>query len=228
MWKQVVNFDINKMGHKKGYCLQNVRLGFGIPAKYESAKADMEANKKAGTLHDMNTLPTNVAIPVYVDSTSQYEHVIVCDKGTYYSDGSRLTSINGLKFFGWGELCDGVRVVEWVPDPKKSIDEVAQEVINGNWGNGEERRKRLTEAGYNYNEVQAKVNEILGVNQVKYYPACSQSYTSIVDALNSIGVNSSYTNRKAIAIKNGISNYIGSSHQNILLLNKLKAGKLIK
>ena len=39
------------MGTKKGYCLQNVRLGFGIPAKYASAKVDMEANKKAGNDH---------------------------------------------------------------------------------------------------------------------------------------------------------------------------------
>lgn len=114
MWEQVKAFNINKMGTKKGYCLQNVRLGFGIPAKYASAKADMEANKRAGTLHPMSTLPTNVAVPVYVDSSSKYEHIIVCDKGTYYSDGKRLTSIKGLKFFGWGELCDGVRVVKQV------------------------------------------------------------------------------------------------------------------
>lgn len=116
MWKQVKDFNINKMGTKKGYCLQNVRLGFGIPAKYASAKVDMEANKKAGTLHDMSTIPTNVSVPVYVDSTSKYEHIIVCDKGTYYSDGKKLTSIKGLKFFGWGETCDGVRVVEKVKD----------------------------------------------------------------------------------------------------------------
>ena len=79
MWKQVKNFNIKKMGTKKGYCLQNVRLGFGIPAKYASAKVDMEANKKAGTLHDMSTIPTNVAVPVYVDSSSKYEHIIVCE-----------------------------------------------------------------------------------------------------------------------------------------------------
>ena len=44
---------------------------------------------------------------------------------------------------------------------KKSVNEVAQEVINGKWGNGEERKKKLTEAGYDYNEVQAEVNRIL-------------------------------------------------------------------
>ena len=43
----------------------------------------------------------------------------------------------------------------------KSVDELAQEVIAGNWGNGDDRKNRLTSAGYNYQDVQNKVNEIL-------------------------------------------------------------------
>ena len=62
----------------------------------------------------------------------------------------------------------------------------------------------------------------------EYYPKCSSSYTSLVDGLKSIGVDSSYTNRKTIATKNGISNYSGTASQNTTLLNKLKAGNLIK
>lgn len=48
------------------------------------------------------------------------------------------------------------------PAKKKSVDEIAAEVIAGKWGNGEDRKKRLTAAGYNYNEVQAAVNKKLG------------------------------------------------------------------
>lgn len=44
----------------------------------------------------------------------------------------------------------------------KSIDEVAREVIRGEWGNGNERKKRLTDAGYKYIEVQVAVNKLLG------------------------------------------------------------------
>ena len=44
---------------------------------------------------------------------------------------------------------------------KKSVDEVAREVIQGKWGNGAERKKRLTEAGYDYNEVQKCVNALM-------------------------------------------------------------------
>ena len=48
------------------------------------------------------------------------------------------------------------------PQPQlKPIDEVAKEVIKGEWGNGEDRKARLTQAGYDYNAVQARVNEIL-------------------------------------------------------------------
>lgn len=41
------------------------------------------------------------------------------------------------------------------------IDEIARQVINGDWGNGQERRDRLTEAGYDYAEVQTRVNEMM-------------------------------------------------------------------
>lgn len=45
--------------------------------------------------------------------------------------------------------------------PKKSVTEVAKEVIKGAWGNGVERRKKLEAEGYDFDEVQRKVNELL-------------------------------------------------------------------
>lgn len=45
---------------------------------------------------------------------------------------------------------------------KKSIDEIAREVIRGDWGNGADRKDRLTAAGYDYEAVQARVNALLG------------------------------------------------------------------
>lgn len=44
---------------------------------------------------------------------------------------------------------------------KKSVDTIASEVIRGDWGNGDERKKKLTAAGYDYSAVQKKVNELL-------------------------------------------------------------------
>lgn len=47
------------------------------------------------------------------------------------------------------------------PASKKTVDELAREVIQGKWGNGTERKNRLTQAGYNYSEVQARVDALL-------------------------------------------------------------------
>lgn len=44
---------------------------------------------------------------------------------------------------------------------KKSVDEIAREVIQGKWGNGADRKNRLTSAGYDYSAVQKRVNELM-------------------------------------------------------------------
>lgn len=66
-------------------------------------------------------------------------------------------------------------------------------------------------------------------SNTKYFSKCASSYTSIVDALKSVGcTDTSLTYRKKIAAANGISNYSGTASQNISMLNLLKQGKLIK
>ncbi len=56
-----------------------------------------------------------------------------------------------------------VRIIhkERYPIIRKSIDQLAREVINGKWGNGEERKRRLTNAGYDYYAIQKRVNHLL-------------------------------------------------------------------
>ena len=44
---------------------------------------------------------------------------------------------------------------------KKSNEEIALEVLAGEWGNGPERKKRITEAGYDYSIIQKLVNNAL-------------------------------------------------------------------
>ena len=70
--------------------------------------------------------------------------------------------------------------------PTKSVSEVAAEVINGNWGNGDERRQRLEAAGYNYSEVQAAVNS-------QFSSGGGSSYSSS-GTYNNGGVSSSNNN----------------------------------
>lgn len=66
----------------------------------------------------------------------------------------------------FGISFDDGKAPEVVPTPtpapvKKSVDEIAQEVIRGEWGNGSDRRARIESAGYDYDAVQDRVNEIL-------------------------------------------------------------------
>ena len=61
-----------------------------------------------------------------------------------------------------------------------------------------------------------------------YYPKYKGKSKSLVDALKSLGINSSKSNRKKVASLNGIKNYSGTASQNTKLLNLLKRGKLIK
>ena len=52
------------------------------------------------------------------------------------------------------------------PDMTKTVEILAREVINGKWGNGNARRLALTSAGYDYDVVQRRVNEILAPKSV--------------------------------------------------------------
>lgn len=58
-------------------------------------------------------------------------------------------------------------IVEETITETKSIDELAQEVLDGKWGSGKTRKANLTEAGYDYEAVQEKVNEIIAEREAK-------------------------------------------------------------
>jgi len=77
-------------------------------------------------------------------------------KVTNYTSGGNhkwgLIEYNGVK--GWIALT-------YTANISKTVDELAHEVIKGEWGNGSERERKLTAAGYDYNEVQKRVNQIL-------------------------------------------------------------------
>lgn len=126
---------------------------------------------------------------------------------------------------------DGVRInpIEYLDKDlyvrnKKSLDEIANDVVNGKYGNYPERKEKLEKEGYNYSEVQTRVNEL--VNKMFYLSNPNYTGYSIVDALNQIGVDSSYNYRFRLANVNGITNYVGSAEQNIRMLEMLRKGTL--
>lgn len=44
---------------------------------------------------------------------------------------------------------------------RKTIEEIAKEVLQGKWGNGDKRKAKLQKAGYDYSKVQSKVNDLI-------------------------------------------------------------------
>ena len=75
------------------------------------------------------------------------------------------------------KLDEATEAVDNTVDAIANLDEMARSVINGDWGNGQERIDRLREAGYNFELIQNKVNELLG---------CSYRYEVQTDKLNEL------------------------------------------
>ena len=61
----------------------------------------------------------------------------------------------------WKESTSTSTTVKKTNTAKKSVDELAKEVIQGKWSAGDERKQKLTAAGYDYSAVQTRVNELL-------------------------------------------------------------------
>lgn len=98
------------------------------------------------------------------------------------------------------------------PKPaKKSNEEIAQEVIDGKWGNGAERKQKLTDAGYDYNAIQKIVNEMLSGD--KPQPTTKTYTVKSGDTLSGIAKKYGTTVKKLQALNPSISNpnkiYVG-------------------
>lgn len=123
-WTQVRDFYPADMGTTPGWCLQNCRLGFHIySGTFVNAVSDMQSQRNNGTLHPFNgateTPPDYIACPVYINIAGVADgHVCVWDHGTIWNDGytvAKFTDMGGyIEVWGWGELCDGARVVQHV------------------------------------------------------------------------------------------------------------------
>ena len=141
---------------------------------------------------------------IVTDFDSTYVYTIEGNAGGGNGQVKRNTyrrnaaTISGYGIPNWG-------LAAAVKDNKKSIEEIAKEVIAGKWGNGSNRKKKLEAAGYNYSEVQAKVNYLLthksndviaveviagiwgnGSNRKKKLEAAGYNYSEIQKRVNEI------------------------------------------
>lgn len=84
--------------------------------------------------------------------------------------------------YGWERFLNKIRTylgqatVDTSINTSKDLNSIVDEVIAGKWGNGEDRKNRLSQAGYNYSEVQDLVNQKLAGSSTN-----SKSIDTIVD-----------------------------------------------
>lgn len=83
------------------------------------------------------------------NSTGSHCHYCIRGNGSK-SEIRDVSKISGIP--------NAIGIYDGSTENKKSISEIADEVIAGKWGNGAERRSRLENAGYNYSEIQSEVN----------------------------------------------------------------------
>ncbi|MDE6024454.1 MAG: 1,4-beta-N-acetylmuramidase, partial [Lachnospiraceae bacterium] len=125
----------------------------------------VKAGYKVGiyaNLYWLNNILTDSRIDKWAKWVAQYYKECQYKKpyvGWQYSSTGRVDGVEGncdVNFF-YKDYTNS----DEEPPKNKTIDELADEVIAGKWGIDKDRKEMLTAAGYDYNAVQARVNQIL-------------------------------------------------------------------
>lgn len=105
------------------------------------------------------------------NGVGQYGHVLAADNSLNITEYNYPWPLYKAKFHE-----RTVKAADWTwvqivapkkASAKKSVAQIAQEVLDGKWGNGNDRKNRITKAGYNYNDVQKKVNELVAARNTR-------------------------------------------------------------
>lgn len=162
----------HKEGHKRGiasnhgdpeHLWNGLGMGYTMKTFRQAVNEAMKGGSSSGASSSSGTkTPYTVKVTASVlnvrkGAGTKYAVATTVKKGEIYTIVDESN--------GWGKLKSGagwisLKYTEKIT-PKKSVKEVAQEVIQGKWGNGETRKKKLTAAGYDPEEVQKMVNELL-------------------------------------------------------------------
>ena len=98
-----------------------------------------------------------------INKNYAYVHLDMRDSGSYYGDeikGTHTVTNNFYNYFSKSKA-DIAKYTGEAVTTKSADEQVAREVIAGKWGNGAERRNKLTAAGYDYKAIQVLVNKLL-------------------------------------------------------------------
>lgn len=103
-------------------------------------------------------------IGTVIEVHPEYGNFVVMEGNFSNAVKKRTLSINGRYIRGFiTPRYDSDGIVNVRPVDGKSIETLAREVIAGTWGSNPQRRQKLIDCGYDYDAVQARVNEILNV-----------------------------------------------------------------
>ena len=165
------------------WCLAVAQKTFNVAPFAESAQIAWSWNN---TKHQDRNLPDGCFVPIWwTGGYKNYGHVAVAKRtgnriqiwtSPYthkpyfdYFEGELNTTIDtvsriySVTYAGWTETMNTTRVVEWVNPPQlKSNEEIAAEIWQKKWGDGEERKRRLAAAGYSWDAIQSLVDKGVG------------------------------------------------------------------
>ena len=165
------------------WCLAVTQKVFGVAPFAESAQIAWSWNN---TKHQDRNLPDGCFVPIWwTGGYKNYGHVAIAKRtgnriqiwsSPYtrkpffdYFEGElnvtidTISRIYGVSYAGWTETMNTTRVVEWVNPPQlKSNEEIAAEIWQKKWGDGEERKRRLAAAGYSWDAIQSLVDKGVG------------------------------------------------------------------
>lgn len=156
------------------WCLQwcsYVQKKTGIKPLIYIQKSAMDAVKKAGYGLWVAQYPDH-------EQTGYQEHP--WNEGAYNCLLRQYTSVGKLAGYAgsldlnkayisaasWRKLATKAVKIATIKPVKKSVNTIAREVLVGRWGNGVDRKSRLTKAGYDYAKVQSAVNKLVKASQM--------------------------------------------------------------
>lgn len=182
-WNCVIRFIDPDMREKCAYAMERACANDNWGYSQADRNSGLEACRHLGYDPGLVKVPVNTDCSALVTVACIYAGIAECALVKYGNCATTSTLKNRLKATGEVEifettdytnrtdkllrgdilLAEGhhVAVVNKADTPKKSAKEIAREVIQGKWGNGAERKKKLKEAGYNYDEIQKAVSELI-------------------------------------------------------------------
>ena len=165
------------------WCLAVTQKVFGVAPFAESAQIAWSWNN---TKHQDRNLPDGCFVPIWwTGGYKNYGHVAIAKRNGNriqiwsspytrkpffdYFEGELNATIDifsriySVVYAGWTETMNTTRIVEWVNSRQlKSNEEIAAEVWQNKWGNGQDRINRLTSAGYDWRVIQSLVDKGVG------------------------------------------------------------------